>query len=147
MRKQPSITLLMAEDDDGHALLVEDILAGTGLPYRLIRFSDGQEIMDFLEGRRPGENYEPHLPCVLLLDIRMPKVDGLEVLRRVKENPDWRLIPVHMLTTTDDPRDVARCHELGCNSYIHKPVDYAKFSESIRRLGLFLEVSKVPVRL
>ena len=81
---------------------------------------------------------------VLLLDIRMPKVNGLEVLQQIKSNPELRKMPIIMLTTTDDPREVVRCHELGCNVYIQKPVDYDKFSEAIRRLGLFIMLLLVP---
>jgi CheY-like chemotaxis protein len=80
----------------------------------------------------------------LLLDIRMPKVDGVEVLRRIKDDAAIRKIPVIMLTTTDDPREVARCHALGCNSYIVKPVDYDKFAETITNLGLFISLVEIP---
>jgi CheY-like chemotaxis protein len=70
----------------------------------------------------------------------MPRLDGVEVLRRIKSDPDLETMPVIMLTTTDDPREVERCYELGCNVYITKPVDYAAFVEAICRLGLFLQV-------
>lgn len=81
---------------------------------------------------------------LILLDIRMPKVDGIEVLRRLKADPILHRLPVIMLTTTDDTREVERCHELGCNVYIQKPVDYDKFAEAIRRLGLFVMLLLVP---
>jgi CheY-like chemotaxis protein len=81
---------------------------------------------------------------LLLLDIKMPKVDGVEVLRQIKSDPELRKIPVIMLTTTDDPREVDRCHTLGCSSYIAKPVDYDKFVMAIRQLGLFLAIVEVP---
>ena len=81
---------------------------------------------------------------LVLLDIRMPKVDGIEVLRRIKEDQELRKLPVIMLTTTDDMREVQRCHELGCNVYIQKPVDYDRFAEAIRRLGLFITLLLVP---
>jgi CheY-like chemotaxis protein len=74
----------------------------------------------------------------------MPKVNGVEVLRQMKASPELRNLPVIMLTTTDDPREVRRCHELGCSVYIQKPVDYDKFSEAIRRLGLFMMLMLVP---
>jgi len=74
----------------------------------------------------------------------MPKVDGFEVLRRLKADPELHKIPVIMLTTTDDIREVERCHELGCNVYLQKPVDYDKFAEAIRRLGLFVTLLLVP---
>jgi CheY-like chemotaxis protein len=81
---------------------------------------------------------------VLLLDIRMPKVDGIQVLEQVKADPELRKLPVVMITTTDDPREVERCHSLGCSNYIAKPIDYEKFVNAIRQLGLFLAVVQVP---
>jgi CheY-like chemotaxis protein len=74
----------------------------------------------------------------------MPKVDGIEVLRRLKADANLRKIPVIMLTTTDDAREVTRCHELGCNVYLQKPVDYDRFSDAIRRLGQFVPLLHVP---
>jgi CheY-like chemotaxis protein len=74
----------------------------------------------------------------------MPRVDGFEVLRRLKESPQTAAVPVIVLTTTDDPREIARCYELGCNVYITKPVEYDAFIEAVRRLGFFLQVVKLP---
>jgi len=81
---------------------------------------------------------------VLLLDIRMPKMDGTEVLEQIKMDVELRKIPVIMLTTTDDPREVEHCHVLGCSNYITKPVEYDSFVDAIRRLGLFLSIVQVP---
>ncbi|MGA2017658.1 MAG: response regulator, partial [Opitutaceae bacterium] len=81
---------------------------------------------------------------LILLDIRMPKVVGTAVLRGLKGDPKLRMWPVFVLTTPDDAREVERCHELGCNIYIQKPVDYDKFAEAIRRLGLFISLMMVP---
>ena len=83
-------------------------------------------------------------PMLLLLDIKMPRVDGVEVLRQLKSDPQTALVPVIMLTTTDDPREIQRCYELGCSVYITKPVDYQAFVEAINRLGLFLQVVRIP---
>ena len=80
-----------------------------------------------------------------LLDIRMPGIDGIETLRRIRANPRISTMPVIMLSTTDDPREIRRCHELGCSSYIVKPVEYTAFVESIHNLGLFLMVVSVPL--
>lgn len=137
-------TILIAEDDDGHAYLVEDSLRRGGIATPLIRFSDGQEALDFLFGRSQSPHFEPGKPYLLLLDIRMPKVDGLEVLRQIKADPNLRKLPVVILTTTDDPREVERCHELGCNNYIQKPVSFENFSAAITKLGLFLSLLKLP---
>jgi len=139
------ITILIAEDDDGHAELIIDNLRESGLTNEIIRFRDGQETLDFLTGtpdaspvRQTGAAY------LLLLDIRMPRIDGVETLRRLKADPELRKMPVIMLTTTDDPREVSNCYELGCSCYITKPVDYNSFSEMLNRLGLFLMVVQVP---
>lgn len=138
------VIILMGEDDEGHAGLIKKNLARAGIINQVIHFRDGREILDFLfieddsAGRKSGQAY------ILLLDIRMPKIDGVEVLRKVKEDSELRKMPVIMITTTDDPREVEKCHELGCSSYISKPIDYESFVNAIRQLGLFLAVVQVP---
>lgn len=136
--------ILIAEDDEGHAILVRQNLAAAGLNNEVRHFRDGQAILDFLFKRGSGPHLEAGRFYLVLLDIRMPKVDGVEVLRRIKAAPDLRRLPVIVLTTTDDSREVERCHELGCNVYIQKPVDYDKFAEAIRRLGMFVTLLLVP---
>ena len=138
------ILIVLVEDDDGHANLVERNLQRAGLANGILRLKDGQEALDYVQGKgahagRPG----PH-PMLLLLDIKMPRVDGVEVLRQLKSDPQTALVPIIMLTTTDDPREIQRCYELGCSVYISKPVDYQAFVEAINRLGLFLQVVRVP---
>jgi CheY-like chemotaxis protein len=134
-----SPTILIVDDDEGHAILIRENLEAAGLRNRIEHFRDGQAILDFFAQR-------PHLSetFLVLLDIRMPKVDGIEVLRRLKADESLSNLPVIMLTTTDDTREVERCYELGCNVYIQKPVDYEKFAEAIRRLGLFVPLLLVP---
>ena len=138
------INIALAEDDDGHATLIQRNLERVGLVNGFTRLKDGQEALDFLlaqgayAGRPVGEM------TLLLLDINMPRVDGVEVLRRIKADPRTAPMPVIVLTTTDDPREIERCYRLGCNVYITKPVDYQAFIEAIHRLGLFLQVVQVP---
>lgn len=132
--------ILIVDDDEGHAILIRENLEAAGVTYAIEHFRDGQAVLDFFAGGRP----RPDETFILLLDIRMPKIDGIEVLRRVKANDKWRTIPVIMLTTTDDVREVQRCHELGCSGYIQKPVDYDRFAEAIRRIGLFVPLLLVP---
>lgn len=137
---QSEPTILIVEDDEGHAILIRENLTAAGLTNPIEHFRDGQAILDFFSSgraRRP-ETY------LVLLDIRMPKVDGIEVLRRLKADPELGKLPVIMLTTTDDSREVERCYELGCNVYIQKPVDYERFAEAIRRLGLFVSLLLLP---
>jgi CheY-like chemotaxis protein len=135
-----SPTILIVDDDEGHAILIRENLEAAGLRNHIRHFRDGQAILDFFfkDPPRVSDTY------LILLDIRMPKVDGIEVLRRIKADPALRKLPVIMLTTTDDSRDVVRCHELGCNVYMQKPVDYERFSEAIRRLGQFVPLLHLP---
>ena len=138
------VVILVAEDDEGHAGLIKKNLARAGIVNEVLHFKDGQDTLDFLFRRGNGPQREPDTAYLLLLDIRMPKVDGVKVLSQIKQDSELRKLPVVMLTTTDDPREVERCHDLGCSSYIAKPVDYDKFVEAIRQLGLFLAVVEVP---
>jgi CheY-like chemotaxis protein len=138
------VIILIADDDAGHARLIEKNLTRAGLRNGMQRFDNGQAILDFLFKRGPGPHGIKDSPYLILLDIRMPQVDGIEVLRQIKGDPELHKIPVIMLTTTDDPREVERCHEIGCNSYIVKPVDYDKFAEAIKSLGLYLSLVQIP---
>jgi CheY-like chemotaxis protein len=138
------VTILITEDDEGHAALIRKNLGRAGVTNPMLHFKDGQEVLDFLFRRGAPPHRESHAAYLLLLDIRMPKVDGLEVLRQVKADAELRKLPVIMITTTDDPREVEHCHEIGCNSYVIKPVDYEKFIAAIRQLGLYLLVIQVP---
>ncbi|MBI2929263.1 MAG: response regulator [Verrucomicrobia bacterium] len=144
MRVTREVVILIADDDAGHARLIEKNLGRAGLHNPVRRFENGQDILDFLFRRGPGAKRESDTPYLLLLDIRMPKVDGIEVLRQIKADAELRKLPVSMLTTTDDPREVERCHALGCNNYLVKPVDYDKFAEAITQLGLFISLVQVP---
>ena len=137
-------TILIVEDDEGHAILIRENLEMAGLKNPIRHFRDGQAILDHFFERTGAAKVRDDGPFLLLLDIRMPKVDGIEVLRRLKSDPELRKLPVVMLTTTDDTREVERCHALGCNVYIQKPVDYDKFAEAIRRLGQFVSLLLVP---
>jgi CheY-like chemotaxis protein len=138
------VNILIAEDDTGHAALIRKNLVRSGITNSIIHFKDGQEILDFLFKTGEKPHRESGISYLLLLDIRMPKVDGVEVLRRLKEDKELKKIPVIMITTTDDPREVEKCHEFGCSNYITKPVDYEKFVESIKKLGYFLMVVEIP---
>lgn len=140
---QSEATILIAEDDDGHATLIKKNLRRAGVKQEMLHFRDGQEVLDFLFKRSP-EHMEEGRSYVLLCDIRMPKIDGIEVLRQLKADPHLRTIPVIMITTTDDPKDVDQCHVLGCSNYITKPVDYDKFVQSVQQLGVFLSMVEVP---
>ena len=139
-----AITILLAEDDDGHAGLVERNLRRAGVSNRIERMRDGQDALDYLNARGPHLGRQPGGPLLMLLDINMPRVDGVEVLRQMKETASTARIPVVMLTTTDNPHEVERCYELGCSVYVTKPVTYDELSEAMRRLSLFLSIVTVP---
>jgi CheY-like chemotaxis protein len=141
---QEGISILLADDDDGHASLVERNLRRAGVLNRVIRVQNGRQALDYIFARGEYEGEAVPASLVVLLDINMPEVDGIEVLRQLKSNAATSQLPVIMLTTTDDPREIERCYQLGCNIYITKPVDYEEFIEAIRRLGLFLQVVNVP---
>ena len=137
------LIILIAEDDDGHAELIKDGLEDSGVCNQTIRFSNGEEAWQFISGTGDKGVRDKSKSYLLLLDINMPKMDGIEVLKRMKGNEDLKEIPVMMLTTTDDHREVEECYKLGCNIYITKPVEFTKFAETLKRLGLFIQIVKV----
>lgn len=143
MRTEP-IVVLLAEDDDGHATLVRRNLQRSGVANEVARVADGQEALDYVRCAGAYADRVRNGPLLILLDIKMPRLDGIETLRQLKADPATRGIPVIMLTTTDDPREIERCYELGCSVYITKPVEYERFVGAIRQLGLFLQVVTVP---
>lgn len=140
----PSPVILIVDDDEGHSILVRENLIATGLKNSIEHFRDGQAALDFFFDPRASRRRQDSEAYLVLLDIRMPKVDGIEVLRRLKADPAFRKTPIVMLTTTDDPREVDTCLELGCNVYIQKPVDYDKFTEAIQKLGMFITLMMFP---
>jgi CheY-like chemotaxis protein len=134
------VTILMIEDDIGHARLIERNVRRAGVCNEIIHVADGRSALaQFSNGfPRPGK------ATLVLLDLNLPDMSGITILEHMKGNEDLKCIPVIILTTTDDDREIRRCYELGANVYITKPVDYHQFSTAIRRLGLFLSVIQVP---
>ncbi|MFL9926113.1 response regulator [Herbaspirillum lusitanum] len=139
---QQDVSIILVEDDDGHAVLVEKNLRRAGLTNGFLRLKDGQEAIDYFFGE--GGDKPDMQNVVVLLDVNMPRIGGVEVLQQLKKEDKTAAIPVIMLTTTDDPREIERCYEFGCNVYITKPVEYDDFIEAVRRLGFFLQVVKLP---
>ena len=138
-----NVKILIAEDDDGHYSLIEKNLKRVGINNEIVRFVDGQETLDYLF-RESGEVRQEGQAFLLLLDINMPKVDGVEVLKKVKEDSELSKIPVIMLTTSDDDEKTQQCRDLGCTAYIVKPVEYDNFVATIGSIGLFLSVVVMP---
>lgn len=144
MKSYKEIVILIADDDDGHAELIQEGLRNSGVNNPILRFRNGDELWQYFSRESVrGEVFNLQKAYLLLLDINMPRMDGIEVLSLMKGDPALKSIPVIMLTTTDDPREIERCYNLGCNAYITKPVDFGQFAETLRRLGLFLQVVKV----
>ena len=144
MSRTQEVTILLVEDDPGHARLIEKNLRRSNVANDIIVASDGQQALDYLLGQGAYAGGERASPLLVLLDLNLPVLDGYQVLKRMKADERTRCIPVIVLTTTDDDREVSRCYELGCSVYITKPVEYDEFSEAIRKLGLFLSIVTIP---
>lgn len=139
-----AVTILLVEDDPGHARLIEINLRRANITNPIINVNDGQKAVDYLFSQ--GAYADQKLPSQLLvlLDLNLPVLDGYQVLQRMKADPHKMTIPVIILTTADDPLEIAHCYELGCNVYVTKPVNYEQFSEAVMKLGLFLSIVKIP---
>jgi CheY-like chemotaxis protein len=144
MTSSDPIVILLAEDDEGHASLIQRNLKRSGVVNEVVHVKDGQEALDYIRRQGAYAGRVPRGPLLLLADINMPRVDGVELLRQLKADGATAGLPVIVLTTTDDPREVERCYQLGCSVYITKPVVYEDFVEAVKRLGLFLNIVKVP---
>jgi len=139
-----AVTIAMIEDDEGHARLIEKNLRRAGVNNEIVPLSDGTSALDFLFGSDGSGLANKGRPLLILLDLNLPDMSGIDILKRVKENEHLRVLPVVVLTTTDDKSEIQRCYDLGCNVYITKPVDYAKFANAIQQFGLFMYVMQVP---
>ena len=132
------VQVLLIEDNDDHAELITRQLADHRIANRIFRLSDGQEALDYMFNKGKFSNSASKTqPHVVFLDLRLPKVDGLEVLRLMKESEELRKIPVVILTTSEAERDVARAYHYHANSYVVKPVDYEKFRALMNDLGFY----------
>jgi CheY-like chemotaxis protein len=138
------VTIIMIEDDLGHATLIEKNLRRAGIMNEITHIDNGRKALDFFRSGGEYEGQERPECLLVLLDLNLPEVDGFEILEQLKSHDDTRTIPIIILTTTDNPREVERAYELGCNIYVTKPVVYESFAESIRKLGLMLAVVKLP---
>jgi CheY-like chemotaxis protein len=138
------VTIVMIEDDEGHARLIERNIRRSGINNEIVPFANGTAALKYLldcDAKGAGRNGEGLL---ILLDLNLPDMTGLDILRQVKESKNLKCVPVVVLTTTDDSQEIKRCYELGCNVYITKPVNYENFAHAIRQLGLFFSVIQVP---
>ncbi len=141
--QRQAVVILLIEDDEGHRLLIRESLRAAGIINELVELNDGQQALDYLARCEPGGQGSVR-PGLILLDIKLPKLDGFAVLSAIKQNSYLRMIPVLMLTSTDDQAEINRCYELGASSYIVKPVQYDAFQARVKALGLFLEIVRLP---
>jgi CheY-like chemotaxis protein len=144
MVAEQSGTIVLVEDDPGHARLIERNLRRALITNAIVTLSDGQQAVDYLFREHTYTGATHALPLLLLLDLNLPGLDGIQVLTRLKADACTRHIPVIILTTTDEPYEIQRCYELGCNVYLTKPVEYEQFADAMRKLGLFLSIVKLP---
>jgi CheY-like chemotaxis protein len=138
------VTIVMIEDDAGHARLIERNIRRAGVSNEIVHFQCGQTAIDYLLGEDGSGGPSSRRHLLILLDLNLPDMTGIEVLQKIKGNEHTRRTPVVVLTTTDDEREIQRCYDLGANVYITKPVSYDAFANAIQQLGLFLSVMQVP---
>jgi DNA-binding response OmpR family regulator len=136
------VTIVMIEDDEGHARLIERNIRRAGVTNEIVHFADGASSFAFFNEleTQPADAK----PILVLLDLNLPDVSGIDILEYLKNDGHLKVAPVIVLTTTDDETEIQRCYDLGCNVYITKPVDYEHFAAAIRQLGLFFSVIKIP---
>ena len=138
-------TILLVEDNLSDIALTKRAFEKGRISKKLVVVEDGQEALDYLFGEGAQADKDTHpLPAVILLDLKLPKMDGLEVLRRIRKNERTKRLPVVILTSSNEERDLAECYDMGANSYIRKPVDFNQFAEAIRQLGLYWLILNEP---
>ncbi len=131
------ILLLIEDNPDDEALTIR-ALKKHNIANEIVVARDGEEALDFIYTRgRFAERDPDNLPQVILLDLKLPKIDGLEVLRQIRNNPATRRVPVVVLTSSNEEKDIISSYDLGANSYVRKPVDFEQFLEAARQLGLY----------
>ena len=138
------VTIVFAEDDEGHATLVERNLRRAKAPANAIRVRDGQELLDYMHRRGPWESRPEHPAILILLDLNMPRIGGFEALDRLKRDPRFAHIPIIVLTTSDNSAELERCYASGASACIVKPVEFGLFGDMVHRLGDFLVMARMP---
>lgn len=138
------VCIVMIEDDEGHARLIERNIRRAGVNNDIVPFRNGTDALAYLFGSDGSGEVSARRHLLILLDLNLPDMTGIDILEKIKANPHTKRSPVVVLTTTDDAREIQRCYDLGANVYITKPVNYEGFSHAIRQLGLFFSVMQVP---
>jgi CheY-like chemotaxis protein len=138
------VNIVMIEDDEGHARLIEKNIRRAGVSNDIIPFTNGTDALAYLMGPDGSGEVSSGRQLLVLLDLNLPDMTGIDILQKLKDNPHTKRSPVVVLTTTDDSREIQRCYDLGANVYITKPVNYEGFANAIRQLGMFFAVMQVP---
>jgi DNA-binding response OmpR family regulator len=138
------VNIVMIEDDEGHARLIEKNIRRAGVSNDIIPFANGTDALAYLMGPDGSGLVSAGRQLLVLLDLNLPDMTGIDILQKLKDNQHTKRSPVVVLTTTDDSREIQRCYDLGANVYITKPVNYEGFANAIRQLGLFFAVMQVP---
>ena len=136
--------ILLVEDDPNDVELTLSALAENRIANGVIVARDGEEALDYLFRRGAYESREVGEPVVVLLDLKLPKVSGMEVLEQIKDDPESRTLPVVVLTSSREEQDLVRSYDLGTNAYVVKPVDFPDFIEAVRQVGLFWTITNQP---
>jgi CheY-like chemotaxis protein len=138
------VQIVMIEDDEGHARLIEKNIRRAGVGNEIIPFVNGTDALNYLLGDDRSGAASAKRQQLILLDLNLPDMTGIDILQKLKGNKHTKRSPIVVLTTTDDSREIQRCYDLGANVYITKPVNYEGFANAIRQLGLFVAVMQVP---
>jgi len=138
------VSIVMIEDDEGHGRLIEKNIRRAGVHNEIVPFVNGGDALRYLLGDDNSGEVSAGRQLLILLDLNLPDMTGIDILEKLKNNVHTRRSPVVVLTTTDDAREIQRCYDLGANIYITKPVNYEDFANAIRQLGLFFAVMQVP---
>jgi DNA-binding response OmpR family regulator len=144
MATAQEVVIIMIEDDEGHARLIEKNIRRAGVKNDIMPFTNGSSALSYILGKDMSGQDSMDRFLLVLLDLNLPDMSGIDILEKIKGNAHTRRMPVIILTTTDDEREIQRCYDLGANVYITKPVDYDSFANAIRQLGLFFSVMQVP---
>jgi CheY-like chemotaxis protein len=136
--------ILLVEDNENDIELTINALQDCRLSNEIFPVRDGAEALDYIYRRNAFQDRDDGLPCVILLDLKMPRVDGIEVLRTLKSDPAIRHVPIVMLTSSREERDLVLSYDLGVNAFVVKPVDFQQFVQAVRNLGIFWAVINEP---